>query len=186
MAGSGDEGVNERLPSPARVGSAGGDCMMSDLYQTDALAWSEQQATLLQHVAKGERINEMVDWPNVIEEIEAMGRAQLDACESLIGQALLHLLKLCLRPDAMAAPHWRGETYGFLSTARRRFGPSMRRRIVLEELYQQAVTQTRLGTDDPQSLRSIPATCPYTLDDLLAAPSDLALLVARLDQATLP
>lgn len=159
---------------------------MSGLYETDALAWSEQQAALLRHVAEAERINEMVDWPNVIEEIEAMGRAQLDACESLLGQALLHLLKLHLRPDAMAAAHWRGETYGFLNAAQDRFSPSMRQRISLEKLYERALTQLRLSTDDPQSLRAMPATCPYALDDLLAAPSDPALLVAKLDQATLP
>lgn len=158
--------------------------MMSDLYETDALAWSEQQAALLQHVAKGERINEMVDWPNVIEEIEAMGRAELHACESLLGQALLHLLKLHMRPESLAAAHWRGEVYGFLTAAQDRFSPSMRQRIDLEKLYERAARQMRIGTDDPDSLRKMPVLCPYTLDDFLAAPSDPASLLGRLDQAT--
>ena len=157
---------------------------MSDLYETDAFAWSEQQAALLRHVARGERINEMVDWPNVIEEIEAMGRAELHACGSLLGQALLHLLKLHQRPDHMAAAHWRAETYGFLTAAQDRFSPSMRQRIGLEKLYQRAVHQLRLATNDPDSLRAMPGACPYALDDLLAAPSDPALLVMKLDQAT--
>ena len=30
---------------------------MSDLYQTDILEWSEQQADLLRRVAAGERVN---------------------------------------------------------------------------------------------------------------------------------
>ena len=159
---------------------------IGDLYDIDVFAWSERQAALLQGVARGERISEMVDWPNVIEEIEAMGRAELHGCESLLGQALLHLLKLHLRPDHMAAAHWRGETYGFLSAARRRFSPSMRQRIDLEELYQQAATQLRLSLDDPQGQRVMPESCPYALDDLLAAPSDVASLVAKLGQAILP
>ena len=157
---------------------------MSDLYETDALAWSEQQAALLRHVAKGERINEMVDWPNVIEEIEAMGRAELHGCESLLRQALLHLLKLHLRPDDMAALHWRGEVDEFLAAAQDHFSPAMRQRISLEKLYKRATHRLRLTTNDPDSLRTVPTTCPYTLDDLLAAPSDPASLVMKLDQAT--
>ena len=157
---------------------------IGDLYETDALAWSERQAALLQGVARGERINEMVDWPNVIEEIEAMGRAELHGCESLLRQALLHLLKLHLRPDDMAALHWRGEVDEFLTAAQDRFSPAMRQRIDLEKLYKRAMHRLHLTTNDPDSLRAIPATCPYTLDDLLAAPSDPALLVMKLDQAT--
>ena len=74
---------------------------MSDLYETGALAWSEQQAARLRHVAEGERIDEMVDWPNVIEEIDAMGRAELHGCEGLISQALPHLLAAPSDPSAL-------------------------------------------------------------------------------------
>lgn len=59
---------------------------MSDLYDTDVLTWSERQAALLQRVAAGERINDQVDWPNVIEEIESVGRSELHAIESLLFQ----------------------------------------------------------------------------------------------------
>jgi Domain of unknown function DUF29 len=43
---------------------------MSDLYDTDILAWSKRQADLLRRVAAGERVNDQVDWGNVAEEIE--------------------------------------------------------------------------------------------------------------------
>ena len=43
---------------------------MSNLYDTDILAWSERQADLLRRVAAGERANDQVDWGNVAEEIE--------------------------------------------------------------------------------------------------------------------
>ena len=46
---------------------------MDSLYDTDALAWSEQQADLLRRLAGGERLNEAVDWPNVIEEVADAG-----------------------------------------------------------------------------------------------------------------
>jgi hypothetical protein len=58
---------------------------MSDLYDTDILEWSDHQAALLRRVAAGERVNE-VDWPNIIEEVESVGREQLHAVESLLVQ----------------------------------------------------------------------------------------------------
>jgi hypothetical protein len=50
--------------------------MLDDLYDRDALAWSEHQAGLLRRVARGERVNE-VDWEHVIEEIEDAGLSEL-------------------------------------------------------------------------------------------------------------
>ena len=47
---------------------------MSD-YDTDLLLWSERQAALLRRAAAGERVNDQVDWENVAEEIESLGRS---------------------------------------------------------------------------------------------------------------
>ena len=68
--------------------------MPNDLYCRDALAWAEQQATLLHRLAAGERLNEAVDWPNVIDEVQDVGLSELRACQSLLQQATTHLLKL--------------------------------------------------------------------------------------------
>jgi len=65
-----------------------------DLYRRDALAWAEQQAALLRRLAAGERLNEAVDWPNVIDEVQDVGLSELRACQSLLQQATTHLLKL--------------------------------------------------------------------------------------------
>ncbi len=61
---------------------------MADIYDTDILTWSERQAELLRRVAGGERINDQVDWRNVIDEIESVGRSELHAVESHLVQAL--------------------------------------------------------------------------------------------------
>ena len=42
--------------------------MPDGLYERDALAWSDRQAGLLRRIAAGERLNEAVDWANVIED----------------------------------------------------------------------------------------------------------------------
>jgi len=52
---------------------------MSD-YETDILQWSEHQAALLRRVAAGDRINnDDLDWPNIIDEVETVGRNELHA-----------------------------------------------------------------------------------------------------------
>lgn len=66
---------------------------MSD-YDTDILTWSERQAALLRRRAAGELINEAdLDWSNIAEEIEDVGSNRLHAVESLLVQALRHMLK---------------------------------------------------------------------------------------------
>ena len=119
----------------------------------------------------------------MIGEISALGWAEPHGCESLLGQALLHLPTLRQRPDDMAAAHWRGEICGFPTAAQDRFSPPTCQRIGLEKLHGRATRQLRLGTSDPDSLRATPGTCPNALDDLLAARSDPASLVMKLDQA---
>lgn len=141
---------------------------MSDLYETDILAWSERQAALLRRIAAGEWVNDPdLDWPNIAEEIESVGSEQLHAVESLLVQALLHDLKAEAWPLSRDAPHWRGEARRFRADAARRFVTSMRRKIDLARLYRDAV-RAMPDTIDGQSPLPVPATCPVTLDELLA------------------
>jgi len=67
---------------------------MSDSYAADILAWSENQAALLRRLAMGERVNNQIDWENVVEEIESVGRSERTALASGIRVILEHLVKL--------------------------------------------------------------------------------------------
>ncbi len=154
--------------------------MADGLYEVDALAWGELQASLLSRLAAGERVNEAIDWSNVIEEIRDVGLSELHACESLLTQAMLHLLKLHASSGNPAAPHWRGETAAFLSGVRRRFSPSMRQRIDIDELYADAIHQVPSSFDDATELRPLPERCPFTLIELVAKQPDIAVLIAKL------
>lgn len=151
--------------------------MPDDLYESDILVWSEKQAALLRRLARGERLNEAVDWEHVIEEVGDVGLSELHACENLLVQALAHLLKLHAEPQGPAA-HWTSETIAFLGGARRRISPSMRQRIDLEALYQDAVQEVR-PLIRGEGVR-LPSSCPYALDDLVDNTTDVAKLVARL------
>lgn len=140
---------------------------MSD-YETDVLVWSERQGELLRRIARGERVNDAdLDWPNIAEEIESVGRSQVDAVESLLLQALLHMLKDQAWPGSPAAPGWRADGRLFRSQARRRFAPSMRQRIDVSGLYSDAV-KALPETMDRQAPLPVPESCPVTLDELLA------------------
>ncbi len=80
---------------------------MSDLYDTDLLQWSEHQAALLRRRAAGELINEAeLDWPNVAEEIEALGKSERSALASRIATIIEHLAKLEASPATEPRVGW--------------------------------------------------------------------------------
>ncbi len=154
--------------------------MPDGLYERDALAWAERQAALLGRLAAGERLNEAVDWAHVIEEVRDVGLSELRACQSLLRQALVHLLKLHRAPGDQAANHWRGELVGFLADAQTRFTPSMRQRLELDALWRRAMRQVDAGGEGGTT-HVLPASCPFEAEDLLSDRIDLPALLARLD-----
>ena len=109
-----------------------------------------------------------------------MGLPELRACQSLLVQAMMHLLKLHLWPDEQAVAHWRGEVATFLASARRAFTPSMRQRLVMADLYADALYGVRAAMEADTPAIALPEDCPFTSDDLLAGRPDVAALVARL------
>jgi Domain of unknown function DUF29 len=143
---------------------------MTNLYDDDILLWSEQQATLLRRLAHGERVNDQLDWENLIEEIESVGRNELHAVESHFIQAMLHDLKAQAWPMSRDVPHWRAEARGQRADARRAFAPSMRQKIDLADLYRDALRRLPDSIDGIPPQR-VPSECPFaTLETLLAEP----------------
>jgi hypothetical protein len=132
------------------------------LYDADILLWSEQQAELLRRRAANE-----LDWDNLVEEIEAVGRNELHAVMSHLRLALLHDLKAEAWPLSRDAPHWRAEARGHRGDARQHFTPSMAQRLDVEKLYREARRRMPETTDGALPL-PVPATCPVTLEELLA------------------
>jgi hypothetical protein len=141
---------------------------MSDLYDDDILLWSERQAELLRRRAAGELVNDTeLDWPNIAEEIEDVGSNRLHQVESLLGQAMRHMLKAEAWPLSIDAPSWRADAIDFRRQARRRFVPSMRQKIDVATLYADALAALpeAMSGQPPQP---VPDVWPVTLDALLA------------------
>ncbi len=153
--------------------------MPDGLYERDAFAWAEQQATLLSRLAAGERLNGDVDWEHVIEEVRDVGLSELHRCESLLTRAMTHLLKIHMWPDSQAVAHWRGEIASLLVGAQRNFTPSMRQRIDMADLYANALYAARVeaGTAGEK----LPEACPFTQNDLLAHQPDIAKLLSKIE-----
>lgn len=140
---------------------------MTNLYDEDVLLWSEQQASLLRRLATGERINNQVDWTNVVEEIQDVGRSSLRACRSQLLQALLHQLKAQAWPQSRDVPHWLSEAKVARINAADADAPSMRQHIDLADLYAKALSAMPDAVDGVKP-QPVSQTCPVTLDELLS------------------
>jgi hypothetical protein len=140
---------------------------MIDLYDDDVLLWSERQGALLRRMAAGEPVNERPDWPNIIEEVESVGRSDLRAVESLLLRALVQMLKAEAWPASPAVPGWQAEARLFRAQARRAFVPLMRQRLDVPGLYADAL-HALPDMVDGQAPGPLAASCRMTLDALLA------------------
>ena len=75
---------------------------------TDVYSWSERQGALLRRLAAGERVNDTdLDWPNIAEEIESVGRSERAALSSHISNVLEHLIKLQISPATDPRAGWK-------------------------------------------------------------------------------
>jgi hypothetical protein len=79
---------------------------MGDLYDQDLVLWSEEQGRALR-AAAGAGWNAPIDWENVAEEIESLGRSERHALASHIALVIEHLLNLQASPATEPARGWR-------------------------------------------------------------------------------
>jgi Domain of unknown function DUF29 len=157
---------------------------MSSLYDADILLWSEQQADLLRRLARGERVNDAVDWANVIEEVGDVGRSEFNSVVGLLRVGLTHLLlaHASQRPEPVG--HWQAEASAALADAAQRYVPSMGSRIDLDGIWAVAAANAaRKLAADGGSARPRPSECPFTVEDLVQRLPDLDALLARLAEA---
>ena len=66
-------------------------------YDADGYGWAMAQARLIR-----EGRTDGIDWENVAEEIESVGRSELDKAESALRVLIVHILKWQHQPDRLA------------------------------------------------------------------------------------
>jgi len=145
------------------------------LYETDIVAWAEQQAAALRLVSStpAGRSN-TIDWDNIVEEIESLGRSQLRAVESKLTLIFIHLIKVVSDPNSSAVQGWRAEITGFQRVVRKEFTPSMKGRVNLDDIWQEALKEAEaaLFPYGTTLSRTLPAFNPFRLEDLISSDFD--------------
>ena len=156
------------------------------LYDDDIVTWAEQQASTLRELARRPDLSNILDWENVAEEIESVGRSQIGAVESLLAQTLAYLLKRLSAPDTLSVEYWRKEAGTFQVAAFTRYERSMRQRLDWDKIWAVAQSQAKLGltTYGGTLLPHLPARCPLGPDDILVAPFDLDAALRAIADAT--
>ena len=129
-------------------------------YEEDVLAWSEEQAALLR---AGETAG--LDWQNLAEEIESLGKSQKSELRSRLALVIQHLLKYKFQPGHRSRS-WsttirvqRDELEGLLATTR---ACAAAWRRPASRLPQGG--KRRDGGDGPVHF---PEDCPFTLDQIM-------------------
>ena len=100
----------------------------SELYDRDFVLWTEQQATALR---RAKDTNLPLDWENLAEEIESLGRSDRRELTSQIRRIIHHLLKIESSPAAGPQDGWRSTIRNARAEIEDllRDSPSLRRQI---------------------------------------------------------
>jgi len=149
-----------QTPQTGRTARRGMHC----LYETDFWAWTQEQANFLRHCQWNQ-----LDLPNLIEEIESLGRKERKELRNRLSILIGHLLKWEYQPEQRSRS-WlatirvqRRETRTLLSE-----NPSLK--PYLEEALQNAYTNGRdLASGETNlPLSTFPNECLYTLEEILS------------------
>jgi hypothetical protein len=136
--------------------------MNSSTHENDFYAWTQEQANLL----KTGQLHQ-IDWQNIAEEIEDMGRSEKRQLESRLEILIMHLLKWQFQPN-LRSRSWQ------LTIKEQRLrleklvqkNPSLQPNLTeaIEDVYPLATISAERET----GLSSFPETCPYNLAEILS------------------
>lgn len=144
------------------------------LYEQDFMLWAEEQGGALRRAAR-EGSNLPIDWENVAEEIETLGRSQRRELKNTVHNIISHLIKLAYSP---ATPNWFGwdsEIGVFRRQLQSLFEDSPSLRPSLEEVASRETPRAvRIAASELRKYREVEAaatvertTFSFTVDQLL-------------------
>jgi hypothetical protein len=137
---------------------------LQDLYDSDSYLWLENTLALLR---RGEF--DGLDLAHLIEELEDLGKRDLNKAKSLLRQIIVHLLLLEYWQQEYERNyrHWRSELIAFRDDINNVLTTSLKSKLFadLERIYQVALSQVVQKTGLPN--RTFPPNCPYEIKQLL-------------------
>jgi hypothetical protein len=131
---------------------------MNKLYETDFVQWTEEQAKAL-----SEHNQKALDWENLKEEIEDLGKEQINAVHSFLKQIIIHRLKLDYTNDILSRKYWIDEIDDFQDEIERRLSKTLLNKINIDAEYERAKRKVVKMYDV-----SLPDVCPYSFEDLMS------------------
>jgi Domain of unknown function DUF29 len=137
-----------------------------NLYHEDFYVWTEAQAELLR-----KRQFEALDLDNLIEEVEALGRAEKTSVLNNASVIIEHLLKLQFSPAQEPRNTWRASVREHRRRLRRDVTPRLRQILDAElpTLYREIRDDTAALLRDygeGTAAAALPADCPYTFEQI--------------------
>lgn len=131
-------------------------------YEDDVYLWAFQQADLLRLGRFGE-----ADIPNIVEELESMGKRDRFKLEAAYRLIISHLLKWQFQPERRSRS-WRVTITRERINARRfeKSSPSLKADAweIVQDIYADAVSEAVADTELPRT--TFPASCPFSLQQL--------------------
>lgn len=136
---------------------------LTNLYESDYHQWLSEMVMLIKN-----RQFEQLDYDNLQEELEALGRSEKRAVESLLEQVLIHLLlyQYWLTEHEYNANHWQAEIVTFRNQINRYLDSKTLRNYLeqrLPKIYSDAIKVVKAKS----GLTILPWECPYSFEQIL-------------------
>ncbi len=139
---------------------------MTKLYDQDFLAWTRDQADALRRRSSNE-----LDWENLLEEVESLGKQQRSELRNHLIVLLVHLLKWRLQPDR------RSRSWALTIAEQRRESermvvenPSLKPELddLLESAYR--IARLRAARQSRLSTKAFPDDNPFDWQGVMSEP----------------
>jgi hypothetical protein len=132
-------------------------------YEGDYFAWSRDQAARIRAARpKG------VDWENVAEEIESLGRSDKRAIGSNLTVILVHLLKWAFQPEKQKSG-WDGSIFEHRHRilALIKESPSLRTCPTKALAGEYGIARRQAAGESGLAESAFPRACPFTIEQVL-------------------
>jgi hypothetical protein len=132
-------------------------------YDVDFYAWTQDQGRRLRDTRPNS-----VDWANVAEEIEGLGRSQRSQIRSRLVVLLTHLLKWAYQPEKRS-DSWRASITGARSEIADELSDSLSLERYPGQVWDRQYVLARLEASGQTGLdlEMFPERCPFTIAQVL-------------------
>jgi hypothetical protein len=147
-------------------------------YDTDFVAWTEEQAAILKDV---DPVPPGLDIENLVDEILGLGRREIAAASDLVERLMVTLIKLSETPDSPDASAWVEEALLTQGLAIIACEAGVGQHVYLPEFWRRAAL-----TSKSMQYETVPDDCPLVIEDLLDIDFDPVAAARKISAAAAP